>query len=119
MTAAAIALGGFLFGAGFAVGCALIQLIFEFALSLLTEWLNKRNKKITIAKVKKIADKIYEESGPIEAKEFLKQCEEQNKQYVSIQQDANSECENIVFSDRVDASINGVMRSRDSVSMFT
>lgn len=106
----------FLMGAGFAVGYAVITFLIELAFSLISKWLEQRDKKTIIADVKKIAEQIATNSDQMSADEFLANCQKNGYEHVALKQDKNTgECEEVVFSETLDPSIKNAMGNRRSL----
>lgn len=106
----------FLIGAGFAVGYAVITFLVELAFSLISKWLEQRDKRTIVADVKKIADQIATNSDQMSADEFLTNCQKNGYGHVAIKQDKNTgECEEVIFSETLDSSIKNAMGNRRSL----
>lgn len=113
---AAAFFGAALLGAGFAVGCAIINFIVKLLSSLIMKWLEDDDQEAVISTIGPIMEEVSKKATRVDRDRFKKLCAENNYNYCSMKQNARTgEIEEVLFSEQIDDNMANAMGNRRSI----
>lgn len=113
---AAAFFGAVLLGAGFAVGCAIIDFIVKLLSSLIMEWLEDDDEEAIVADIGVVMEKVVETATPVNRDKFKKMCRDKNYNYCSMKRNTQTgEIEKVLFSEQIDDNMANAMGNRRSI----